>query len=80
MELRNDILHNIPKNYWIWSYAGATYSRTKYILYSQNSNFSEEMLTKHHHYLRKINKFCMSISYKGLNLIFSSSPSFICII
>ena len=23
MESRNDTLHNIPKNYWIWIYVGA---------------------------------------------------------
>ena len=46
MELRNDTLTNIPKNYWIWCYVGATISTSRYILYSQNSNFSE-MLTKH---------------------------------
>ena len=23
MESRNDMLHNIPKKYWIWSYVGA---------------------------------------------------------
>ena len=53
-----------------------TISRSRYILYSQNLNFSEEMLTKHNHRLPKINRLYMCISYKGLNLVFSSSPSF----
>ena len=55
MESRNDILHNIPKNYWIWTYVGATIFTSRYILYSQNSNFSKEILTKHNHRLPKIN-------------------------
>ena len=78
MESRNDTLHDIPKNYWIRSYVGATIFQTRYILYLQNSNFSEEMLAKHKRQLPKINRIYMCISSICLNLAFSSSPSFTC--
>ena len=36
----NDTLHNIWKNYSIWSYVGTTIFTTKNILCLQYSNFS----------------------------------------
>ena len=45
-----------------------------YVLYSQNLNFCEMMLTKHNRRILKINRCYMCISYIGLNLGFSSSP------
>ena len=45
-----------------------------YVLYSQNLNFCEMMLTKHNRRILKINRFYMCLSYIGLTLGFSSSP------